>query len=207
MISALRRRICETTRAAQGRSCDARTSQSARQRREGSPNLRRAASMDKSYGSSGAYTLLDDQDALTQQQKPQTVWQSSALSSSRAAINTSIGCCVGATGPVSMHRLRLLLWARDDALDRAGNELHVRHLRDYCWVPGYLPKAIWTTSIRYKNGRLLVIRFAMVILAGCILAAIVAAVHEAAENEFDSHPHEEDNHRAGRSRAVEAGST
>ena len=47
--------------------------------------------------------------------------------------------------------------------------------------------------------------FAMVILAGCILAAIVAAVHEAAENEFDSHPHEEDNHRAGRSRAVEAG--
>ena len=28
--------------------------------------------------------------------------------------------------------------------------------------------------------------FAMVILAGCILAAIVAAVHEAAENEFDS---------------------
>ena len=45
----------------------------------------------------------------------------------------------------------------------------------------------------------------MVILAGCILAAIVAAVHEAAENEFDSHPHEEDNHRAGRSRAVEAG--
>ena len=32
--------------------------------------------MDKSYGSGGAYTLLDDQDALTQQQKPQTVWQS-----------------------------------------------------------------------------------------------------------------------------------
>ena len=36
-------RLCETTRAVQGRSCDARTSQRARQRREGSPNLRRAA--------------------------------------------------------------------------------------------------------------------------------------------------------------------
>ena len=32
--------------------------------------------MDKSYGSNHTYTLLDDQDALAQHQKPQTVWQS-----------------------------------------------------------------------------------------------------------------------------------
>ena len=45
----------------------------------GCPSSRRRriiTAMDKSYGSGGAYTLLDDQDALTQQQKPQTVWQS-----------------------------------------------------------------------------------------------------------------------------------
>ena len=40
------------------------------------PQRRDAITMDKSYGSGHAYTLLDDQDALTHQQKPQTVWQS-----------------------------------------------------------------------------------------------------------------------------------
>ena len=58
------------------------------------PQHRDAATMDKSYGSSSAPTRSSTTKTPSRNnKKPQTVWQSLARSSSRAAINTNIGCC------------------------------------------------------------------------------------------------------------------
>jgi hypothetical protein len=162
--------------------------------------------MDKaSYGSGGAYTLLDDQDALTQQQKPQTMWQSLRSFFLKGSHKYEHRLLCGA--PLVL--LVCIAYAYYFGLVT---------MRWTVLETSYM-FAISVTTVGYglptesdlddldslQKWSLVGYSFAMVILAGCILAAIVAAVHEAAENEFDSVPHEEEHHRAGRSRAVEAG--
>ena len=95
------------------------------------PQHRDAAAMDKSYGSGGAYTLLDDQDALTQQQKPQTLWQSLRAFFLKGSHKYEHRLLCGA--PLVLACTPRIISARY-VVDRAGNELHVRYFCHYGWI-------------------------------------------------------------------------
>ena len=159
--------------------------------------------MDKTYGSRGAYTLLADGEPKHERHKPTTLWQGLRAFFLKGSRKYEHRLLYGA--PLVL--IACLLYAAYFGLvTMKWSLLETAYMFAVSVTTvGYgLPAESGIDDLdSLQKWSLVGYSFAMVILAGGILAAIVAAVHEAAENEFDSTKGDE--HRPGRSRMVAAG--
>ena len=108
----------------------ASNSRSAR-RREAAPTPR-ITTMDKSYGSGGAHTSSTTR--TPSRSTKSHLMAAVGLHPPRGPQVRASAAVRRAAARISMYRLCLLLWPRDDALDGAGNGLHVRY---FCTTVGY----------------------------------------------------------------------